>query len=694
MLIELTILCAGSTYWFNKIRPRKKLVQLLSDTTQVAEPPHQPSNSFSFVTLLKDIKKSIMTDEREQLQLAIDPRFNETLAKNHQKTRRNLQISLGAIGLALLGSVYSVFTIPSIFAILYLFRGMFKIIWMDLKRGYYLSTLLMSAMILLGLIATGQLVLASLLGLIGGFFAKIINRIESNTQQQLINIFSDHPTQVWLLRNGVEIQLDFEAIQIGDMVIVNAGEVIPVDGVIQSGTAQIDQHILTGESQPVEKCTGDSVFASTLLLSGRISVRVETSGEDSVAAKIGKILDKTQSYKDTQMTRGREIANHFLPVTMGLSVITLPLLGAKSAVAILSAGLGSSMSFLGSMSILSYLQILSRNSILVKDGRVFELLSQVDTVVFDKTGTLTLEQPTLGKIHAFGDYSETTVLRYAASAEYRQPHPVAKAILARAEKEQLQIPESDAASYATGYGIKVTVDGLLIRVGSARFLQREGIEISDTLNPIEKQAEVNGYSLIYVGIDQQLAGIFEIQPTLRPEAKKVIQFLKQRGLKLYIISGDHDEPTRKMAQALGIDDYFSETLPENKAELVNGLRQNGQFVCFIGDGINDAIALKSAQVSISIKGASSAATDTAQIVFMDSTLSHLEQLFHLADKYEDTMKSNLAISIIPGVITIGGVYLLHFGAATGMGLFYFGMIVGLGNVFWPLAKHQDNNCAK
>ncbi len=693
MLIELTIFCAGSTYWLNKIRPRKTLIQLLSDSTQAKKPPHQPSNSFSVVTLLKDIKKSFMTDEREQLQLAIDPRFNETLAKNHQQTRRNLQISLGAIGLALLGRVYSVFIIPSIFAILYSFRGMFKIIWMDLKRGYYLSTLLMSALILLGLIATGQLVLASLLGLIGGFFAKIINRIEANTQQQLINIFSDHPSQVWLLRDGVEIQLDFEAIQIGDMVIVNAGEIIPVDGIIQSGIAQIDQHILTGESQPVEKCTGDSVFASTLLLSGRISVRVETSGEDSLAAKIGKILDKTQSYKDTQMTRGREIANHFLPVTMGLSAITLPILGAKSAVAILSAGLGSSMSFLGPMSILSYLQILSRNSILVKDGRVFELLRQVDTVVFDKTGTLTLDQPTLGEIHAFGDYSEATVLRYAASAEYRQPHPIAKAILARAEKEQLQIPEPDAASYVTGYGIKVTVDGLLIRIGSARFLQREGIELPDTLNSIEQQAESNGYSLIYVGIDQQLAGIFEIQPTLRPEAKKVIQFLKQRGLKLYIISGDHDEPTRKMAQALGIDDYFSETLPENKAELVNGLRQNGQFVCFIGDGINDTIALKSAQVSISIKGASSAATDTAQIVFMDSTLSRLEQLFNLADKFEDTMESNLAISIIPGVITIGGVYLLHFGAATGMVLFYFGMIVGLGNVFWPLVKHQDNNCA-
>lgn len=694
MLIELTVLCAGSTYWLNKKRPKKNLIQLLSGPAQVKNAPHKLSNSVNVVTLLKDIKNSIMTDEREQLQLALDPRYDETLEKNHQQTRRNLQLSLGAIGLALLSRTFSIFIIPSIFAIIYLFRNMFKIIWRDFKKGHYLSTLLISTILLLGLIITGQLVLASSLALVSGFFATLINRIEVNTHQKLITIFSDHPSQVWLLRNGVEIQLDFEAIQIGDVVIVNAGEIIPVDGVIQSGTAQIDQHILTGESQPVEKSMGDSVFASTLLLSGRISVQVETSGEDSVAAKIGKILDKTQSYKDTQIIRGREIANRFIPVTMGLSAIALPLLGAKPAVTILSAGLGSSMAFLGPISVLSYLQILSRNSILVKDGRVFELLRQVDTVVFDKTGTLTLEQPTLGKIHAFGDYSESTVLSYAASAEYRQPHPVAKAILASAEKEQLQIPKPDSASYATGYGIEVTVDGLLIRVGSARFLQREGIELPDALNPIEQQAESNGYSLIYIGINQQLAGVFEIQPTLRPEAKKVIEYLKQRGLKLYIISGDHEEPTRKMAQALAIDDYFSEILPENKAELVNGLRQNGRFVCFVGDGINDAIALKSAQVSISIKGASSAATDTAQIVFMDSTLSRLEKLFDLADNFEGTMKSNLAISIIPGVITISGAYLLHFGVAAGLGLFYAGMIVGLGNVFWPLAKHQDNNCEK
>ncbi|MCK5524678.1 MAG: HAD-IC family P-type ATPase [Thiomargarita sp.] len=161
-------------------------------------------------------------------------------------------------------------------------------------------------------------------------------------------------------------------------------------------------------------------------------------------------------------------------------------------------------------------------------------------------------------------------------------------------------------------------------------------------------------------------------------------------MKLYIISGDHEHPTRRMAETLGIDHYFAEILPENKAKLVKQLCQEGQFVCFIGDGINDAIALKSAQVSISLKGASTAATDTAQVIFMDGTLNHLEQLFQLADEFEKTMHTSFLSTIVPGVICIGGVYFLHFGIAMGMGLYYVGSAVGLSNTFlWPLVKHQE-----
>jgi Cu2+-exporting ATPase len=417
---------------------------------------------------------------------------------------------------------------------------------------------------------------------------------------------------------------------------------------------------------------------------------VTTAGNATLAAQIGEVLNQTQSYKDTLITRGRQVADRFVPVVFGLTAVTFPLLGAKSALAVTWSALGETMAGSGPLSLLSYLQILSQHSILVKDGRVFESLRQVDTIVFDKTGTLTLEQPTVGQIHALSGFTAETVLRYAAAAEYRQPHPVARAILAKAQDAGLELPEIDEASYDVGYGITVEVDGFSVRVGSARFLQREGIEFPAAVEAIQQEAEAESHSLIYVGLGSQLAGILEMQPTLRPEVPQVVQFLQQRGIQLYIISGDHEAPTRKMAERLGIEHYFAETLPENKAARVQELRDAGRFVCFIGDGINDAIALKAAQVSISLKGASTAATDTAQIIFMDSTLKRLPHLFQLADEFEGTMRRNLALSIVPGSITIGGVYLLHFGVAASMGIFYVGAVAALGNTLWPLVKHQQH----
>jgi Cu2+-exporting ATPase len=541
----------------------------------------------------------------------------------------------------------------------------------------------------IGMIATGHLVLAAFSGVLGGFLMKIVKKAEESSEKQLINVFSGHPSRVWIEKEGIEIQVDFNTLQKGDHVIVNAGEIIPVDA-IHSGLANVDQHILTGESQPVEREVGDKVFASTLLLSGRIAILVETTGEETVAAGIGRVLNNTQNYKDNLMARGQKIADRFLPVEFGLTATTLAVLGPTSALAVMWSGLGANMAVLGPLSVLNYLQILSRHGILVKDGRVLELLRQVDTVVFDKTGTLTLEQPTVGKIHCLGDYDENTLLGYAAAAEYRQPHPIAKAIVDKATSKNLELPDLDEANYEVGYGIKVTIDGQLILVGSGRFMTSEGIELPEVAQDIQAQAEAEGFSLIYVGINQQLGGILEMHPSIRPEAVEIIQHLKKRGMKLYIISGDHEHPTRRMAETLGIDHYFAEVLPENKAKLVKQLCEEGQFVCFIGDGINDAIALKSAQVSISLKGASTAATDTAQIIFMDGTLNHLEQLFHLADEFENTMHTSFLSTIVPGVNCIGGVYFLHFGIAMGMGLYYVGSAVGLSNTLWPLVKHQED----
>ncbi len=685
MLIELALLSSAVTYLLtrhkNQSRPNQKLVSAGS-----VQPSH--TKGFSPKQLFKDVKSALSDNERQQLIYSTDD-LNKEMQKNKRDTNRNLMISAGAITAALLGTVSPLFTALSVTGVLYLSRNIFRFIWRDLKSGRIFSTFIVGGIMTVGMIVSGHLILSAVGGLIGGFLVKIIERTEDRSKKQLVNVFG-HPPRVWIKKDDVEMQVDFTSIQAGDIVIVNAGEIIPVDGQIQDGLATIDQHILTGESQPMEKASGDKVFAATLLLSGRISILVETAGEKTVAAQIGQVLDNTQNYKDQLALRGKKIADKFMPIEFGISAVTWLLMGSNAALTVLWSNLATNMVYAGPFTVLSYLQILSRHGILVKDGRVLESLRQVDTVIFDKTGTLTLEQPAVGKIHSLGGWDENTLLGYAAAAEYRQPHPIAKAIVDKAAARNLELPDLDAASYEVGYGIKVTIDGQLIRVGSARFMTREGIELSEVAQNIQTLASAEGFSLIYVGINQQLGGILEMHPSIRPEAIEIIQYLKQRGMKLYIISGDHEHPTRRMAETLGIDHCFAEVLPENKAELVKELREQGKFVCFIGDGINDAIALKSAQVSISLKGASTAATDTAQIILMNGTLDHIDQLFHLADEFESSMHSNFLFTIVPGITCIGGVYFLHFGIATGMAIYYASSIVGITKTMMPLVIHQNN----
>lgn len=691
MLLEAMVLSStGAAVWFNVFKkgemrslPRKRKIK------SVILEPQKTSGKFSVLSLAKDFRKTVKEQGRQSLQIDISPELKEAAVQARKEGNRNLVISVGATGLALMGSVYPGLWVVSTLGIVYLSRQLLIRVYNDVKRGHYISVYMIDFLSTFGLVLTGHILMAAIAGSIGGFFAKVINKLEENSQQQLLGVFSGHPQKVWLLREGVEVLVNFSVIQPGDKVVVNAGEVIPVDGLVGSGEGNVDQHVLTGESQPIEKGEGDQVFASTLLLSGRLTVVVEKAGSTTVAAKIGDALNNTQSYKDTLMVRGRKIADRFAPLTLGLTAFTLPVLGVNSALAVLWSSFGDTLAASGPLSLLSYLQILSRKNILIKDGRVFDSLRDVDTVIFDKTGTLTQEQPVVGKIHVFAGADEKAVLGYAAAAEYRQTHPIAKAILARAELNQLSLPRIDEASYDVGYGIKVTVDGKLVRVGSARFLEREGIDFPDGVVAVQQQADLDNYSLVYVSIDNELGGILEMQPVLRPEVKELIPYLKQRGLKLYILSGDHEAPTRKVAEALGIKEYFAEVLPQDKAGLVQRLRDEGRFVCFIGDGINDAVALKTAQVSVSLKGASSVATDTAQIIFMDGALKNLRPLLEYADDFEVSMVRNIAISVVPGMLTVAGVYFLGLGVVSAMVIFYVSCFAALGSVLWPLIKHQE-----
>jgi heavy metal translocating P-type ATPase len=603
---------------------------------------------------------------------------------------KDFRFSIGLIGLSLFAMLYPSFQLLVAIGIFYFFWPIFQNLFQDLKKTR-ITTNLLDSIIITAFLIMGYFFLATLFTLTTLLTLKLRQQTENHSHQQLSSVFGQQPQSVWLMRDGIEVEVPLKTVEKGDIVVVNAGEAIPVDGTIIKGLATIDQHTLTGESQAIEKEVGETVFAATLVLAGRLFIRVENAGQDTLTAKIGHILQNTQDFKETVRLRGQQLSDSFVGPTLLTSGLFIPLFGPNAALTVLFSTLGYNMKLLGPMSVLNFLHIMAKNGILIKDGRSLEMLQKVNTVVFDKTGTLTLEQPELCHLYPIAPLNEDKLLIYAAAAEYRQKHPIAKAIIAAAEERGLTIPRIDEAAYQVGYGIQVKFDETNVRVGSARFMQQENIALPTEVEKIQFQSEVFGHSLVYLALDDKLAGVLELKPSIRPEAKKIIQYLKEKEISLYIISGDHEQPTRQLAQELGIENYFAETLPEQKADLIAGLRASGKFVCFIGDGINDAIALKQANLSISLRGASSAATDTAQIILMEGNLNKLQSLFEIAQAFESNMRTNYWLTIMPGVICLGGIFLFNFNVVGGMATYYMGKIVGLGNTMLPLLNDVDND---
>ncbi|RKZ79825.1 MAG: heavy metal translocating P-type ATPase [Candidatus Parabeggiatoa sp. nov. 1] len=601
-------------------------------------------------------------------------------------------ISSVSLGLSTVGAlVYPPLIIASIAGMAYITRPIWQKGYRSLFKKRQVDIAVIDSIALPAIFLTGHYFIAAVAYWLYAISQKLLLKTEDQSVKSLISIFGEQPNFVWVLKDDVEIEMPFDALKVGDIIVVNAGEAIPIDGIITDGIASIDQHTLTGESQPAEKGVGDKVFASTVVLSGRINIQVEQAGKDTVAAKIGDILISTIEFKTAIQSRGQEIADKSALPTIVVSGLALPVAGVSGALAVLGSCMGDNVRITSPLSVLNFLKIASEQSILIKDGRALELLSKVDTVVFDKTGTLTQEQPHVGKIYTLPDIEENELLMYAAAAEYKQAHPVAKAIIQAANERELSLPDIDEAKYDIGYGIKVSIENQLIRVGSVRFMEMEEIVILEEIKNMMSDCHDSGHSLVMVAINNQLAGAIELHATIRPEAKSIIKNLHQRNLSTYIISGDHEKPTQRLAKELGIDNYFADTLPENKANLIEQLIDAGKVVCFVGDGINDSIALKKAHVSISLKGASTIATDTAQIILMDESLKHLCQVFDIASDLNTNLNTGLVTTIVPGLVTISSVFLIHMGIVGSIVVFNVGLLAGVTNSMWPLVEHNKNS---
>jgi heavy metal translocating P-type ATPase len=545
----------------------------------------------------------------------------------------------------------------------------------------------LDAVVVLGCLATLQLLPGAMLAWCLAAARSLVRHTEDNSKKLLLGAFGKQPRYVWLIKDNIEIEISLDGLEKGDIVAVHTGEVVPVDGVIVDGMAMIDQQALTGESMAAEKGVGDRVYASTVMVAGKIHVAVEKSGGETATARIAQILNDSIGHKLALQNKGEQLADKVVLPTLGLAGLAYTTLGPAGSVAVINSDLGTGIRMAAPLAMLSTLAVCAQQGILVKDGRALDLLCEIDTVLFDKTGTLTRERPEVGRVIAANGFATMQILRLAAAAEQRFHHPIALAIRQKAGEEGLDLPPTEATQYQVGYGITVGIGGRRVRVGSRRFIQAEGVALNPEVEAALDECHREGNTMVLCAVDDELGGAIELRASVRPEVRDIVRGLRQRGIKhIAIISGDHEAPTRKLAEELGMDRYFAQVLPADKADYVEQLQLEGHTVCFVGDGINDAIALKKANVSISLRGATSIATDTAHVVFMEQSLGKLCELHDIARGLNRNVHNSWLIILSLNLSCIAGVFTLGFGIGASVLTNNIAGLSALANGLLPMRK--------
>ncbi|MBV9581261.1 MAG: heavy metal translocating P-type ATPase [Chloroflexi bacterium] len=453
----------------------------------------------------------------------------------------------------------------------------------------------------------------------------------------------------WVLRGSRKERVPADALVPGDVIVVYPGELVVADGLAMRGRATVDQKTLTGESTPVLKVSGMPVYASTVVLDGKLYVRVEQVGARTRASRIVRLLEDAPMHDTRLANHARLFADRLVLPTFALAGGLLIATGdIQRAVSVLIIDFVTGIRVSAPTTVLASMTAGVHRDILVKGGRALEQLAVVDTLVFDKTGTLTSGAPRVTDVRAFATgLGRADILALAASVERRLTHPAAQAIVRAAEAEAIPIPERGDSHFAVGLGVRSDVEGRETLVGSTLFLRRHGVTLSPAALAFANAAGDRGASTAFVARDHELIGAVCYTDTPRPEARAVLERLRGRGLtELVMLTGDNARVARSVARELGIERVEADAFPERKAELVSELKAAGRKVAVVGDGINDSPALAYADVAISLETASDVARETADIV-LHGDLHGLPDAIDLARESLRLIRQNLAIVAVP-----------------------------------------------
>lgn len=616
-------------------------------------------------------------------------------SNEEKEATRYLSGNIGSVVLLVASKMYPVVMLPGIVLAIYGCLPIYKRTYIATIKERKLKNDLLNGLVVTGSMATGHFLVTALFTFISNLGTVLVQKSKNYSEEMLTGVFDQKVSTVWLLRDGIELETPIEEVKMKDVVIVHTGELIPLDGVIVKGAVTVDQHALTGESIPVEKAHNDAVLASTVVIAGYAWIEVTQTGKNTVVAKIESVLQGTSHFKTGLQLKGETWADKAAAPILGLGMVMWPLQGAAIATAVFNCSPGNGIRLSASAQTLTHIIMAAQKSILIKDGRVLEQLMEVDTVIFDKTGTLTEDKHAVTRILcANNEYSEDDVLYFAAATEQKVGHPLARAIIEKAEDLEFILPDVSLSDsrYEVGLGVTATVNDKTTQVGSLPFMRKVDIPVPDNLKDDVENAIAEGFSVVMVVVERQIIGAIEIQAQMRPEVHQVVKSLRKRGIKhLYILSGDQMEPTRQMAKLLELDGYFHSVSPEEKSNIIQKLQEEGKKVCFIGDGINDVIAMKKANASISLSGASTIATDVAQVILMSGTLQELEDLFDIAH----SLKSKLIMTITSytSVVVVSFTSFVFLGAPPFVALIVQSIVnntYGLSQALLPLKQLRDS----
>lgn len=464
--------------------------------------------------------------------------------------------------------------------------------------------------------------------------------------------------KVWLKKDDQEILVNASDIQPGDTVVVHMGNVIPFDGEVSGGEGMVNQASLTGESLPVRREKGKTVYAGTVLEEGELEILVKAVSGSTRFEKIVTMIEDSEKLKSALESKAEHLADKLVPYTLlGTGIVGLVTRNVTKALSVLMVDFSCALKLAMPIAVLSAIREAGQHGITVKGGKYLEAVAEADTIVFDKTGTLTKSKPTVKEIVVFGDCPEDEALRIAACLEEHFPHSMAKAVVDAAKKRKLYHEEMHSkVEYIVAHGISSYIEEKKVVIGSSHFVfEDEGCRIRPKMQE-RFDALPSEYSHLYLAIDGELTAVICIEDPLREEAADMVRMLKEEGLKkVVMMTGDSERTAASVARRVGVDEYYSEVLPEDKARFVEKEKEAGRKVIMIGDGINDSPALSAADAGIAISDGAEIAREIADITIAADDLRVIVTLKKLANAMMKRIQCNYRgiVGINSGLIALG-----------------------------------------